>query len=100
MKDYVQTQSDNGGVHTNSGIPNKAFHDLAVQLGGNAWEKAGRVWYEALTDPNVASNATFADFADVTVAHAASLFGATAKGAVTDAWRQVGVPVGGDGRAP
>jgi Zn-dependent metalloprotease len=25
MKDYVQTTSDNGGVHTNSGIPNRAF---------------------------------------------------------------------------
>ncbi|MCO6062052.1 M4 family metallopeptidase, partial [Pseudomonas sp. MOB-449] len=24
MKDYVFTEKDNGGVHTNSGIPNKA----------------------------------------------------------------------------
>jgi Zn-dependent metalloprotease len=99
MRDYVTTQSDNGGVHINSGIPNHAFYLAAVALGGFAWEQAGRVWYEALRDPKLASNATFAAFADVTVAHAASLFGATAEGAVADAWRQVGVPVGGDGAA-
>ena len=33
MKDYVRTQSDNGGVHINSGIPNKAFYELAIALG-------------------------------------------------------------------
>ena len=26
MKDYVKTSADNGGVHLNSGIPNKAFY--------------------------------------------------------------------------
>ena len=26
MRDYVDTTDDNGGVHINSGIPNKAFH--------------------------------------------------------------------------
>ena len=25
MKDYVETSEDNGGVHTNSGIPNHAY---------------------------------------------------------------------------
>ncbi len=50
MAQYVQTQNDNGGVHINSGIPNKAFHDAAVALGGNAWETAGKVWYAALLD--------------------------------------------------
>ncbi len=34
MADYVNTMADNGGVHTNSGIPNKAFADLALKLGG------------------------------------------------------------------
>ena len=33
LRDYVETSEDNGGVHINSGIPNKAFHDLAVALG-------------------------------------------------------------------
>ncbi|MEA3462765.1 MAG: M4 family metallopeptidase, partial [Bacteroidota bacterium] len=40
MNDYVDTTSDNGGVHINSGIPNKAFYKVAVELGGYAWEKA------------------------------------------------------------
>src|SRR5438552_12538062 len=49
MKDYVDTQDDNGGVHINSGIPNHAFYLLARDLGGYAWEKAGVIWYDALT---------------------------------------------------
>ncbi len=50
MKDYVETTSDNGGVHINSGIPNRAFYLLQWSLGGYAWEKARRVWYIALTE--------------------------------------------------
>ena len=50
MKDYVNTTSDNGGVHINSGIPNRAFYLAAIELGGYAWEKAGRIWYIALTE--------------------------------------------------
>ena len=38
MRDFVHTNQDNGGVHINSGIPNKAFY-LAAAIGGNAWEK-------------------------------------------------------------
>ena len=50
MKDYVKTTSDNGGVHINSGIPNRAFYLTAMELGGYAWEKAGKIWYIALTE--------------------------------------------------
>src|SRR4029079_944922 len=50
MKDYVNTISDNGGVHINSGIPNHAFYLIATQIGGNAWEKAGQIWYLTLRD--------------------------------------------------
>ena len=32
MDDYVNTSSDNGGVHTNSGIPNKAATTLSAVL--------------------------------------------------------------------
>ena len=67
MDDYVQTMSDNGGVHINSGIPNKAFAELALRLGGPAWERAGRIWYETLRDPQVRANATFREFAGRTV---------------------------------
>lgn len=50
MKDYVNTSSDNGGVHINSGIPNYAFYIAATEIGGNAWEKAGLIWYRTLRD--------------------------------------------------
>jgi Zn-dependent metalloprotease len=50
MKDYVTTSSDNGGVHINSGIPNRAFYLTAIELGGFSWEKAGKIWYVTLTE--------------------------------------------------
>ena len=49
MRDYVATSEDNGGVHINSGIPNKAFELVATALGGHAWERAGRIWYLTVT---------------------------------------------------
>ena len=48
MRDFVVTDDDNGGVHINSGIPNRAFHLVALTLGGFAWERAGRIWYRTL----------------------------------------------------
>ena len=48
MDDYVETTDDNGGVHLNSGIPNRAFFLVADALGGRAWERAGQVWYDTL----------------------------------------------------
>lgn len=93
MSGFVHTLSDNGGVHTNSGIPNHAFYLAAVAIGGNAWDKAGRVWYEALGSPKLKPNASFRTFAKLTVTSASRLYGAggaEAK-AVSDAWHQVGV---------
>ena len=49
MDGYVHTSADNGGVHINSGIPNRAFCLVATTLGGNAWDAPGRIWYETLT---------------------------------------------------
>ena len=34
MDEYVETNDDNGGVHLNSGIPNRAFHLAATAIGG------------------------------------------------------------------
>ncbi len=91
MADYVDTTDDNGGVHTNSGIPNKAFHLAATGIGGQTWEGAGRIWYAALTS-GIPADCDFATFAAATVAaageHAA---------AVQDAWTQVGVTSGSGG---
>lgn len=95
MSKYVFTNEDNGGVHINSGIPNKSFYLVATNLGGNAWEKAGAIWYDTLRDQQLSQNATFADFASRTSVNAGHRFGSGSaeRQAVVDAWQQVGVKV-------
>jgi hypothetical protein len=95
MDDYVVTTADNGGVHLNSGIPNKAFQLAAVAVGGQAIEGAGRIWYDALVGGDVPSDADFATFAAATVAAAGEH-----ADAVRDAWAQVGVEAATSGGAP
>ena len=89
MSDFVRTTEDNGGVHINSGIPNRAFALFAIDLGGNAWETAGTVWYRALTG-GLSSTANFTEFADATVAAASAIDDATGA-AARRAWATVGV---------
>jgi Zn-dependent metalloprotease len=93
MDDFVRTFADNGGVHINSGIPNHAFYLAATQIGGHAWEKAGRIWYEALRDARLRPNAGFKRFAGLTYIHAGQLFGtgSAEQQAVAAAWSQVGI---------
>jgi Zn-dependent metalloprotease len=95
MANYVDTDSDNGGVHINSGIPNHAFYVAATTIGGHAWEKAGRVWYDTITSKKVPQGADFATFASMTYATAGKLFGVNSmeSDAVSDAWAKVGVKV-------
>ena len=92
MKGYVETRDDSGGVHINSGIPNRAFYLVATALGGKAWEKAGRIWYVALRD-RLRRDSNFADAARVTGEVAGELYGVDGAeaGAVRDAWKSVGV---------
>jgi Zn-dependent metalloprotease len=92
MSGYVTTSQDNGGVHINSGIPNRAFYLVAAALGGNAWERAGQVWYDTLTGGSLSAHADFAGFAAVTVAAATARYGEGAEVvAVRSAWSEVGV---------
>ena len=93
MSGYVHTISDNGGVHINSGIPNHAFYLVAVAIGGNAWEKAGHIWYETVRHPRLKPLTRFQGFARITHQVAARLYGAASSeaGAVADAWKQVGI---------
>ena len=93
MDDYVETTEDNGGVHINSGIPNKAFHLAATEIGGNAWEGAGQIWYKTLTEGNLPKNADFAMFAQATIDTAKTMHGESSAQAqaVASAWQQVGV---------
>jgi len=94
MHGYVTTAQDNGGVHLNSGIPNHAFYLLATELGGNAWEEAGQIWYDTLTGGTLSSHAQFTDFAAATAAAAKARYGeGTQHAAVLRAWSQVGVAV-------
>lgn len=92
MRDFIDTTEDNGGVHLNSGIPNRAFHLVATTLGGFAWERAGRIWYDALVsglDPNI----DFAGFASATLTAAEAAHGADSAeaAAVRSGWTDVGV---------
>ncbi len=94
MDGYVDTTDDNGGVHINSGIPNHAFYLYATALGGFAWEKAGRVWFETCIDDQLPADVTFQGFADLTVVHAEALFGQAERTALVEAWSQVGITTG------
>jgi Zn-dependent metalloprotease len=105
MDGYVNTTSDDGGVHINSGIPNRAFYLAATEIGGSAWEKAGRIWYLTLRD-RVRANSNFQDAADLTFAVAGELYGANSleQQAVAHGWTGVGITVGqtggGNGQGP
>lgn len=97
MRDYVDTTDDNGGVHINSGIPNKAFHLVATTLGGRAWERAGRIWYLTLTGGDLAADSDFAAFAAATLATAVAEYGGDSAeaDAVRVGWSGVGVTIDG-----
>ena len=84
MSGYIETTDDNGGVHLNSGIPNRAFHLAATAIGGSSAEGAGRIWYAALGA--VEEDVDFAGFAAACVAAAGPHVEA-----VRAAWTEVGV---------
>jgi Zn-dependent metalloprotease len=99
MSEYVDLpddglpEHDNGGVHINSGIPNRAFYLAATSIGGSAWEKAGQIWYRTLTGGYLNPDSEFKDAANATVGVAEELYGegSEERAAVEDAWQQVGV---------
>jgi thermolysin len=95
---------DNGGVHTNSGIPNHVFY-LAIEGGTNRTsgltvqgvgparrDEIEKVFYRAFTQM-LPSNATFAVARGATIQAATDLYGAgsAAERAVAAAWTAVGV---------
>lgn len=84
---------DNGGVHINSGIPNKAFYLLATKIGGYSWEIAGKIWVAAVSDPSVSNTATFIEFAQATIRSAKNLFGDQIELATRQCWLDVGLRV-------
>ena len=92
LPDDGDPANDHGGVHINSGIPNRAFFLAATAIGGAAWEKPGRIWYVTLTE-GLRSRSEFQEAAEATVEVAGKLFGdgGDEQVKVHSAWQQVGV---------
>jgi Zn-dependent metalloprotease len=88
-------EGDNGGVHINSGIPNKAFYLTSISIGGRAWEAPGHIWYESLKASS--PDTQFQEFANITHAKASALYGGNSieQQAVLSAWREVGIQIAG-----
>ena len=93
IRDKYTGSDDNGGVHINSGIPNHAFYRVAKEIGGYAWEKAGKIWYQTLQNLNTRSN--FQEAANMTYTVAGSMFGTGSleQQAVQNGWDAVGISV-------
>ncbi|NTU79815.1 MAG: bacillolysin [Chloroflexales bacterium] len=81
VSNYNCTTSDNGGVHTNSGIPNKlaylmsdggTFNGRTVSAIGRAATE--RIFYRALVG-GLSSRATFSDLNNALLSAAAALYG-------------------------
>jgi Zn-dependent metalloprotease len=98
MDGYQNVPYDNGGVHINSGIPNHAFFLVAQEIGGNAWEKTGRIWYVTLRD-KLRPQSDFQEAARLTYETAGELFGTDSleQQAVRKGWAAVGVTIEGAG---
>jgi aureolysin len=95
---YRSASEDHGGVHSNSGIPNRAMYLLSSGLSeenlgtsiGRA--KAGQIVWETMT--SLPSDASFEDAARQMIAIAGSLYGSESieQTATEAAWAAVGVP--------
>ena len=94
MSGYVETGDDNGGVHINSGILNRAFFLAATGIGGRTWEVLGRVWFLTLTE-RLDPQAGFRDFARLTTEVAGQQYGdgGTVQQCIREAWTGVGLDV-------
>ncbi|MCJ7795315.1 MAG: M4 family metallopeptidase, partial [Thermoleophilia bacterium] len=101
MAFFVDTTWDRGGVHTNSGIPNKAAYLLSV--GGThrygqvtvdpiGLAKTEQIWFRMLRYYLSPSTYRFTDAARLSVQAAIDLYGdGTEAASVREAWRAVGV---------
>ena len=80
-------EGDNGGVHVNSGIPNKAFYLFSNAVGS---AKAGQIYYHALSN-NLTANAQFIDLRLAIIQSANQLYGTSEANAAASAFDQVGI---------
>jgi Zn-dependent metalloprotease len=91
MSKYYNTTQDNGGVHTNCGIPNKAAYLIATN-GSVGIAKAEQIYYRALT-VYLTSSSNFSAARTALAQAAADLYGAGGAevNAVNSAFSAVGV---------
>ncbi|SHJ60770.1 M4 family metallopeptidase [Tepidibacter formicigenes] len=89
MNDYVDTTDDHGGVHTNSGIPNKAAYLVMDSIGP---EKTGQIYYRALTT-YLTNKSNFYDARLALLQSAEDIYGSNSVeyNAVADAFDSVGI---------
>jgi Zn-dependent metalloprotease len=115
--DYYPTRytgtSDNGGVHSNSGIANLAFYLMVMggthprgkttvnvtalsATSSTSLDMAQRIWYRALT-AYWTSSTGFSGARTGTAQAATDLYGSAAAASVSQAWDAVGAPGGSTG---
>lgn len=86
MDQYKKIRSDNGGVHINSGIPNRAFALLCEKTQEPSWGRPLAMWRRAMED--LGPRSTFRQLAAATWTHSGGL-----NPAVREAWGEVGVSI-------
>ncbi|WP_088087573.1 M4 family metallopeptidase [Bacillus sp. OV166] len=92
MRNYYQGDRDHHGVHINSGIPNKAFYLVSMEIGT---DKAALIWYNAIR--KLFATADFNQFVNTVIkaAHRLADRGEcpnTAAKTVESAFKAVGLP--------
>lgn len=93
MEKMYNGRDDNGGVHINSGILNRAFYLVAKSFNDRpSWEVAGRIWYAALTDRKMVRDCDFVRWAYLTVEKGKSISRDVAL-IVSRAWAEVGITI-------
>lgn len=92
----VSRRADNGGVHINSGIPNRASFLVAQGVGA---DKAEQIFYRAVTQ-YLTPRSNFLNTATAEARAAQELYGSNEANAVRDAWAQVGVNIGSGDTGP
>ena len=95
VADQFFGSDDNGGVHINSGIPNKAFFNFVTDEGfgadnGERASIAEQIWYRALTS-FLRSGSNFSDMRVAIVQVAQDDFGTTVAEAAERAFDAVGI---------
>jgi aureolysin len=86
-KDYIYIDSDNGGIHINSGIPNKVAYRTIKKIG---IEKSQHIYYRALT-LYLSKHSDFKDAKISLVQASQDLYGSKIANEVKKAWEQTGI---------